>query len=71
MLLSKQTTVKINDTQSNIIKHLGYAAYKLWNTCNYERHEYDSTSGKDYPNWYKQKSSHKNDIWFKTLPSQT
>ncbi len=71
MLLSKETTIKVNSTQSNIINHLGYAASKLWNVCNYERKHYDSTAGQSYPDWYKQKASHKDDIWFKSLPSQT
>ena len=71
MLLSKQTTTRITEEQSNIVNHLGYAAYKLWNVCNYERKTYDSATGEDYPDWYKQKASHRGDIWYKALPSQT
>ena len=25
----------------------------------------------DYPDWYYQKKAHKNDLWYKHLPSQT
>lgn len=25
----------------------------------------------DYPDWYYQKKAHKNDLWYKQLPSQT
>ena len=37
MLLSKETTIRVTDIQSNIIGHLGLSAYKLWNTLKYER----------------------------------
>lgn len=71
MLLSKETAVRVTGIQSNIISHLGYAAYKLWNVCNYERNQYDPLSGNPYPDWYYQKSAHKDDLWYKSLPSQT
>lgn len=71
MLLSKETTVRVTDIQSNIIRHMGYAAYKLWNVCNYERKTYNASSGEPYPDWYYQKSAHKDDFWYKSLPSQT
>ncbi len=71
MLLSKETTVRVTDIQSNIISHLGYAAYKLWNVCNFERKTYNASSGEPYPDWYYQKSAHRKDLWYKSLPSQT
>ena len=71
MLLSRETSVCVTDIQSNIILHLGYAAYKLWNTCNFERKTYNSSAGGEYPDWYYQKSAHKDDLWYKALPSQT
>lgn len=74
MLLSHKTTVKLNENEANIIGHMCYAAYKLWNVCNYERHHYKDASlpeGITYPDWYYQKKAHKNDLWFKQLPSQT
>ena len=40
MLLSQRTKIRVSDTQANIIGHLCYAAYKLWNVCNYERMNY-------------------------------
>jgi len=48
-----------------------YAAYKLWNVCNYERTNYKNLGLEKYPDWYDQKSKHKDDLWFKSLPSQT
>lgn len=75
MLLSKETTIHFNDKEANIISHMCYAAYKLWNVCNYERKNYKDLIQKgelkEYPDWYYQKSAHKDDIWFKSLPSQT
>ena len=71
MLLSHKTTVKLNDNESNILGHLCYAAYKLWNVCNYERKNYRELGMEEYPDWYYQKKSHKDDLWFKSLPSQT
>ena len=71
MLLSKETSVRVTDIQSNIINHLGYAGYKLWNVCNFERKTYNASSGEQYPDWYYQKSAHKDDVWYKALPSQS
>lgn len=72
MLLSQKTTIKLNKSESNIIGHMCYAAYKLWNVCNYERRNYkDLSLPVEYPNWYYQKAAHKDDLWFKQLPSQT
>lgn len=71
MLLSHKTSVKLNKDYSNIIGHMCYAAYKLWNVCNYERLHYKEIGLNAYPDWYYQKKSHKNDLWYKNLPSQT
>lgn len=71
MLLSKKTTILLNVDESNIIGHMCYAAYKLWNVCNYERFHYKELELEKYPDWYYQKKVHKNDLWFKQLPSQT
>ena len=71
MLLSRKTFVKLNENESNIIGHLCYAASKLWNVCNYERIHYKELGLGKYPDWYYQKSHHKDNIWFKSLPSQT
>lgn len=33
MLLSHKTSVKLNENYSNIVGHMCYAVYKLWNVC--------------------------------------
>lgn len=71
MLLSKETTIRISDEYSNILSHMNYAAYKLWNVCNYERRNYKTLGLEKFPDWYYQKKHHKENLWFKTLPSQT
>ena len=71
MLLSHKTVVKLSGNESNIIGHLCYAASKLWNVCNYERIHYKELGLEKYPDWYYQKSHHKDNMWFKSLPSQT
>lgn len=71
MLLSKATTIKVTDVQSNIVGHMGYAAYKLWNVCKYERDNHEALGLTDYPDWYYQKKAHKDNIWYRQLPSQT
>ena len=71
MLLSHKTNIKLNANESNIIGHMCYAAYKLWNVCNYERRNYKKLGMIQYPDWYNQKSRLKDNMWFKALPSQT
>lgn len=71
MLLSHKTSVKLTEDQANIIGHMCYAASKLWNVCNYERLHYKKAEPDEYPDWYYQKKAHKDDLWYKQLPSQT
>lgn len=72
MLLSHKSVIKVNKDYSNIIGHMCYAAYKLWNVCNYERlHHEELSLPVSYPDWYYQKKAHKDDLWYKSLPSQT
>ena len=72
MWLSHKTVCKVDERYSNIIGHMCYAAYKLWNVCNYERIHYKELNlPVPYPNWYYQKSAHKDDLWYKSLPAQT
>ena len=71
MLLSHRTSVKIRPEYSNIIGHMCYVASKLWNICNYERHHYKELGLEKYPDWYYQKKTHKGNLWYKQLPSQT
>ncbi len=63
MLLSHRTSVKIRPEYSNIIGHMCYAASKLWNVCNYERHHYKELGLEKYPDWYYQKKTHKKEIY--------
>ena len=72
MLLSHKTVIKLDETYSNIIGHMCYAAYKLWNVCNYERLHYGELSlPVKYPDWYYQKKAHRDDLWYRQLPSQS
>ena len=71
MLLSKRTSIKVSREYANLIGHMCYAASKLWNVCNYERQHYKETGMAQYPDWYYQKKAHKEDLWYKQLPSQT
>ena len=71
MLLSQKTTIHLNPDQANIVGHMCYAAFKLWNVCNYERWNYRELGIEKFPDWYYQKSRHKSDIWYRSLPSQT
>ena len=65
MLLSHRTSIKIRPEYSNIIGHMCYAASKLWNICNYERHHYKELGLEKYPDWYYQKKTHKGNLWYK------
>ena len=71
MLLSRKIKIKLNSEQEIFIYHMNYAARKLWNVLNYERRNYKTLGLKEYPDWYYQKKIHKNNIWYKSLPSQT
>lgn len=71
MLLSHKTCIRLDAIQSNIVGHMCYAAYKLWNVCNYERRNYKELGFTKYPDWYDQKARWKDSMWFKSLPSQT
>lgn len=71
MLLSHETVIRPDNDSANIIGHMCYAASKLWNVCNYERNNYKELGLSKYPDWYYQKAIHKDNIWYKSLPSQT
>ena len=58
MLLSHRTEISLNNDYSNIIGHMCYAAYKLWNVGNYERMNYKELGLSEYPDWYYQKKYH-------------
>ena len=71
MLLTYQFEIKVNNKLGIILGHLTYAASKLFNVGNYERKEYKSLGFDKMPDWYNQKKRLKDDIWYKSLPSQT
>ena len=71
MLLTYQFELKVNNRLGIILGHLTYAASKLFNVGNYERKEYRTLGFESLPNWYEQKKRLKDDIWYKSLPSQT
>lgn len=52
MLLSQETTIVLSKNDANIVGHMCYAAYKLWNVCNYERNNYKDLGLEKYPDWY-------------------
>ena len=49
MLLTHETTIVLNKNDANIVGHMCYAAYKLWNVCNYERTNYKNLGLEKYP----------------------
>ena len=71
MKLTKETKIKLNERESNILGHLCYAAYKHWNNLNYERLNYQELLFEKMPDWYEQKKAHKDDFFARLLPSQT
>ena len=62
MLLSHRTSLKICPEYSNIIGHMCYAAFKLWNICNYERRHYKELGLEKYPDWYYQKKADRKSV---------
>ena len=71
LLLSRKHIVKNDDVNNRILRHMGYAAYKLWNIGNYEKRNYKELKLEKYPDWYDQKKRLKTNFFFKNLPSQT
>ncbi len=71
LLLSRKHIVKNDDVNNRILRHMGYAAYKLWNIGNYEKRNYKELNLEKYPDWYDQKKRLKTNFFFKNLPSQT
>ena len=71
MLLTCQFELRVDEKLSIILGHLSYAASKLFNVGNYERKEYKSLGFSSMPDWYDQKKRLKDNIWYKSLPSQT
>lgn len=71
MLLTKKHVFKNDTTNMEILKHMGYSAFKLWNVGNYEKRNYKKLGMEKYPNWYDQKKRLKDNFFYKNLPSQT
>ena len=71
MLLTYQFELKIDNKLGIILGHLTYAASKLFNIGNYERKEHKTLGFNKMPDWYDQKKRLKDNIWYKSLPSQT
>lgn len=71
MLLARKLQVEVTEEQCCYFSHMCYAAGKLWNLCNYEKHHWKELGLKEFPNWYYQKKKWKNNFWYKMLPSQT
>ena len=71
MKLVHNFNYKSNNYESLILGYLTYASARLYNVGLYERYEYKKLGYESMPDWYEQKRKLKNDIWFKSLPSQT
>lgn len=71
MLLTKKINYKPKNNELIVLNLLSYAASKLWNVANYEKHNYKKLGFDTFPNWYDQKKRLKDNYWYKNLPSQT
>ena len=71
MYLSKKTTITVSDNEAIVLGHMAYAASKLWNVANYQKRNYKELGLTSFPNGYDQNVSIKNNLWYKSLPSQT
>lgn len=71
MYLAREEIVEPTEEQSLILGLMGYAAYKLWNVANYERHHWKELGLEKYPDWYDQKKRLKMHFFYKNLPSQS
>ena len=71
MRLVHSFNFKPNQYESLILGYLTYSSARLFNVGLYERYEYKKLGFDNMPNWYEQKRDLKNNIWFKSLPSQT
>ena len=71
MRLVHSFNYKTNNYESLILGYLTYASARLYNVGLYERYEHKKLGYESMPDWYEQKRKLKNDIWFKSLPSQT
>jgi len=71
MKLSCKTILHPTTEQKIILDSYAFAAAKLWNVGNFEKHHYQDLGFDTFPNWYDQKKRLKGHLWYKALPSQT
>lgn len=71
MKLSCKTILRPTKQQKLILDSYAFAATKLWNVGNYEKHNFEKLGFTEFPNWYEQKKRLKTHHWFKAMPSQT
>ena len=71
MLLVHKFQLKPDENTNIILSSLTYASARLFNVGNYERHEYKKLGFDKMPDWYDQKKRLKDNLWFKSLHSQT
>jgi putative transposase len=71
MLLSKIEVFKNDKTSNDILRHMGYSAYKLWNVGIYEKKNHKELGMVQYPNCSDQKKRLKSNFFYKNLPIQT
>lgn len=71
MKLSRKVVFHDDKESLTILSHMGYSAYKLWNTANYEKRNYKRLEMSAYPNWYEQKKLMKDNFFYRNLPAQT
>ena len=69
--LVRKEIITPTEEQALVLRHMSYAAAKLWNIANYERKHWKELELKVYPNWYDQKKRLKTNLFYKNLPSQT
>lgn len=71
MKLSCRTIIHPTKQQKSILDSYTFAASKLWNVGNYEKHHFKNLGFDTFPNWYDQKKRLKGHHWHKALPSQS
>lgn len=71
MLMTKKIVYKPKNHELIVLNLFSYAASKLWNVANYEKHNYKELGFDTFPDWYDQKKRLKDNYWYKNLPSQT
>ena len=69
--LVRKEIITPTEEQALVLRHMSYAAAKLWNIANYERKHWKELGLEVYPNWYDQKKRLKTNLFYKNLPSQT